>query len=193
MCLAVYGAAVLDKVISKSVLHHPLLSRAWLEPSTLIVRWGPCRLATFYSRSRKGRWCKGETSGHYINVLSVHPDCDRDSLVYLSSPIGPACHTARCPAHCCLGMLHLMKLACIAAAQTKAGSGLDCLPRYCSICVGAAQGHTMHTAPMLGTAEKEAEEEHAQWYLIWEAWRSGAPRCAGGAAARFGGSAEGGR
>ena len=36
---------------------------------------------------------KGETSGHYINVASVFPDCDRDSLVYLGDPIGPACHT----------------------------------------------------------------------------------------------------
>jgi phosphoribosyl-ATP pyrophosphohydrolase/phosphoribosyl-AMP cyclohydrolase len=52
-----------------------------------------CRLATFYSRSRKERWCKGETSGHYIKVMDVYLDCDRDSLVYLSSPIGPACHT----------------------------------------------------------------------------------------------------
>jgi len=50
-------------------------------------------LATFYSRSRKGRWCKGETSGHYIKVLDVYMDCDRDSIVYLSEPIGPACHT----------------------------------------------------------------------------------------------------
>jgi len=50
-------------------------------------------LATFYSRSRRGRWCKGETSGAYIRVLSVHADCDRDSLVYLGDPIGPACHT----------------------------------------------------------------------------------------------------
>ncbi|KAL4445784.1 hypothetical protein ABPG77_008983 [Micractinium sp. CCAP 211/92] len=50
-------------------------------------------LATFYSRSRKGRWCKGETSGHYIKVVSVFLDCDRDSLIYLSEPIGPACHT----------------------------------------------------------------------------------------------------
>ncbi len=30
----------------------------------------PCSLATFYSRSRKGRWCKGETSGHYIKASS---------------------------------------------------------------------------------------------------------------------------
>lgn len=50
-------------------------------------------LATFYSRSRSGRWCKGETSGNFIRVLSVHPDCDRDSIIYLSEPMGPSCHT----------------------------------------------------------------------------------------------------
>ena len=36
---------------------------------------------------------QGETSGHYIHVSTVFPDCDRDSLVYLGDPIGPACHT----------------------------------------------------------------------------------------------------
>lgn len=51
------------------------------------------RLATFYSRSRKGRWCKGESSGHFIKVLRVFTDCDNDSIIYLSDPIGPACHT----------------------------------------------------------------------------------------------------
>ncbi|CAL8470789.1 g10331 [Coccomyxa elongata] len=51
------------------------------------------RMATFYSRSRAGRWCKGETSGHFIHVTSVHPDCDRDSIIYMGNPIGPACHT----------------------------------------------------------------------------------------------------
>lgn len=50
-------------------------------------------LATFYSRSRAGRWCKGETSGSYLTVASVHADCDGDSLVYLAMPAGPACHT----------------------------------------------------------------------------------------------------
>lgn len=48
---------------------------------------------TFYSRSRKGLWCKGETSGNYLMVKGVYCDCDRDSLVYLCKPIGPACHT----------------------------------------------------------------------------------------------------
>jgi len=50
-------------------------------------------LATFYSRSRKERWCKGETSGHFIKVQQVFADCDKDSIIYLGDPIGPACHT----------------------------------------------------------------------------------------------------
>lgn len=50
-------------------------------------------LGTFYSRSRRGRWCKGETSGHYLTVKSVYMDCDKDSIIYLCEPIGPACHT----------------------------------------------------------------------------------------------------
>ncbi|CAG9460077.1 unnamed protein product [Pedinophyceae sp. YPF-701] len=51
------------------------------------------KLATFWSRSRQERWCKGETSNNYLVVHGVHYDCDRDSLVYLSEPMGPACHT----------------------------------------------------------------------------------------------------
>lgn len=47
----------------------------------------------FMTRSRGGRWCKGETSGNFIKVLRVFADCDRDSLIYLSDPVGPACHT----------------------------------------------------------------------------------------------------
>lgn len=50
-------------------------------------------LATFFSRSRKGRWCKGETSGHFIHVQGIYLDCDKDSIIYLSDPIGPSCHT----------------------------------------------------------------------------------------------------
>eukprot|EP00210_Caulerpa_lentillifera_P006617 g6322.t1 len=51
------------------------------------------KLATFYSRSREARWCKGETSGNFINVLGVYLDCDRDSIIYIGDPVGPACHT----------------------------------------------------------------------------------------------------
>lgn len=47
----------------------------------------------FWSRSRKGRWKKGETSGHTLKVHEVHIDCDHDALLYLVEPHGPTCHT----------------------------------------------------------------------------------------------------
>jgi len=48
--------------------------------------------ATFFSRSRGGRWRKGETSGNRQIVVSITPDCDGDALVLAVRPIGPACH-----------------------------------------------------------------------------------------------------
>lgn len=51
-----------------------------------------CGKATFYSRSRKGLWTKGETSGNFIEVVKILPDCDKDTLLILGRPAGPACH-----------------------------------------------------------------------------------------------------
>lgn len=48
--------------------------------------------ATFFSRSRGGRWRKGETSGHRIKVQSISLDCDGDTLLLRAEPHGPACH-----------------------------------------------------------------------------------------------------
>jgi phosphoribosyl-ATP pyrophosphohydrolase/phosphoribosyl-AMP cyclohydrolase len=52
----------------------------------------------FHSRSRGGRWLKGETSGHYLEVVHVSTDCDADALLVLADPVGPTCHkgTASC-------------------------------------------------------------------------------------------------
>jgi phosphoribosyl-ATP pyrophosphohydrolase/phosphoribosyl-AMP cyclohydrolase len=50
-------------------------------------------LATFYSRSRKKLWVKGETSNHRLRVTSVIADCDGDTLLLLVDPEGPTCHT----------------------------------------------------------------------------------------------------
>ena len=50
-------------------------------------------LTCFYSRSRQQLWLKGETSGNYQHVVSVTADCDRDALVVMVEPDGPACHT----------------------------------------------------------------------------------------------------
>lgn len=52
----------------------------------------------FYSRSRQKLWLKGETSGHFLDVISVTTDCDSDTLLILAEPHGPVCHrgTATC-------------------------------------------------------------------------------------------------
>ena len=47
---------------------------------------------TFYSRTRQTLWTKGETSGHYLEVVSSHVDCDADTLLLRVVPHGPTCH-----------------------------------------------------------------------------------------------------
>lgn len=49
-------------------------------------------LVTFYSRSRKKIWTKGETSGNYLNVREISIDCDNDTLLIKAVPTGPVCH-----------------------------------------------------------------------------------------------------
>lgn len=48
---------------------------------------------TFYSRTRKTLWTKGETSGHFLNLVSMAVDCDNDTLLVQVNPVGPVCHT----------------------------------------------------------------------------------------------------
>ena len=49
--------------------------------------------ATFWSRSRQKLWIKGETSGNYQYIKDIKIDCDKDTLLLLVDPAGPACHT----------------------------------------------------------------------------------------------------
>jgi phosphoribosyl-ATP pyrophosphohydrolase/phosphoribosyl-AMP cyclohydrolase len=48
---------------------------------------------TFFSRSKKRLWTKGEESGHFLLVKEVLPDCDNDTLLIKAQPLGPTCHT----------------------------------------------------------------------------------------------------
>ena len=50
------------------------------------------RHVTFYSRTKQRLWTKGESSGHFLNVVSITPDCDNDTLLVLAEPQGPTCH-----------------------------------------------------------------------------------------------------
>ena len=49
-------------------------------------------LVTFYSRSRKTLWTKGETSGNTLSLVSIDVDCDNDTLLIKARPAGPTCH-----------------------------------------------------------------------------------------------------
>lgn len=57
-------------------------------------------LVTFFSRTRNELWTKGETSGNYLKVSSITPDCDNDTLLIKAIPTGSVCHTG---AQTCFG------------------------------------------------------------------------------------------
>lgn len=50
-------------------------------------------LVTFYSRSKKRLWTKGEESGHHLQLKQILLDCDNDTLLIKAVPKGPVCHT----------------------------------------------------------------------------------------------------
>ena len=47
---------------------------------------------TFYSRTRQSLWTKGETSGNFLHVEDIRPDCDSDTILIKARPSGPVCH-----------------------------------------------------------------------------------------------------
>lgn len=51
------------------------------------------RRVTFWSRSRNCLWTKGETSGHFLELVDIKADCDNDTLLVRVVPHGPVCHT----------------------------------------------------------------------------------------------------
>jgi phosphoribosyl-ATP pyrophosphohydrolase/phosphoribosyl-AMP cyclohydrolase len=53
------------------------------------------RRVTFFSRSKQRLWTKGESSGHFLDLVSIETDCDRDSLLVRARPNGPTCHLDR--------------------------------------------------------------------------------------------------
>ncbi len=52
-------------------------------------------MVTFYSRTRRQIWTKGETSRNYLRVKDIMPDCDGDTLLVKALPDGPVCHTGQ--------------------------------------------------------------------------------------------------
>jgi phosphoribosyl-AMP cyclohydrolase len=69
-----------------------VLMLAWMDREAL-RRTVDTRRATYWSRSRRTYWVKGETSGNTQHVRQVRLDCDGDTVLLVVDQTGPACHT----------------------------------------------------------------------------------------------------
>jgi phosphoribosyl-AMP cyclohydrolase len=69
-----------------------VLMVGWMDDEAL-ERTLTSRRTTFWSRSRREYWVKGETSGNRQSVREVRLDCDGDTLLVKVEQLGPACHT----------------------------------------------------------------------------------------------------
>lgn len=69
-----------------------VLMQGWMNREAL-VKTKAEGTVTFYSRSKKRLWTKGETSGNFMQVKEILADCDRDCLLIKVIPSGPVCHT----------------------------------------------------------------------------------------------------
>jgi phosphoribosyl-AMP cyclohydrolase / phosphoribosyl-ATP pyrophosphohydrolase len=79
--------AVIQDTRSHQVLMVGFMNREALEKTLTDKK------VTFWSRTKKRLWQKGETSGNFLEFVSLQTDCDNDSLLIKAIPHGPVCHT----------------------------------------------------------------------------------------------------
>lgn len=89
-----YDANGLIPAIAQDALSGDILMMAWMNAESVAKTLETGRV-TYWSRSRKSLWVKGETSGHVQRLREMRVDCDRDALLVLVEQEGPACHTNR--------------------------------------------------------------------------------------------------
>lgn len=78
--------AIVQHAVSGEVLMHGYMNQEALAKTLEIGK------VTFWSRTKQRLWTKGESSEHFLNVVSITPDCDNDTLLVLVNPVGPTCH-----------------------------------------------------------------------------------------------------
>lgn len=87
-----FNAEGLVPVITQSAATGEVLMLAWMNRQTLEETLSSGRV-TYWSRSRKAVWRKGETSGHVQMLKEAYVDCDGDTILIKVEQTGPACHT----------------------------------------------------------------------------------------------------
>lgn len=78
--------AIIQDSVTKNVLMLGFMNEEAFKKTIATKR------VTFYSRTRNCIWTKGETSGNYLELVSMKPDCDNDTLLVRAIPHGPTCH-----------------------------------------------------------------------------------------------------
>ena len=89
-----YDAAGLIPCIAQEAEGGAVLMMAWMNAEAVARTLATGRV-TYWSRSRRAFWVKGETSGHVQELVELRVDCDRDCLLAVVRQTGPACHTGR--------------------------------------------------------------------------------------------------
>ncbi len=78
--------AIIQDAKTKNVLMLGYMNKASLDKTQQTGK------VTFFSRSKNCLWTKGEKSGNFLKLISLHEDCDNDTLLIRVNPIGPTCH-----------------------------------------------------------------------------------------------------
>lgn len=78
--------AIVQDAVTKNVLMLGFMNEEAYERTVQTGR------VTFWSRSRQTLWTKGETSGNFLELVSIAVDCDNDTLLVKAHPMGPTCH-----------------------------------------------------------------------------------------------------
>jgi phosphoribosyl-AMP cyclohydrolase len=86
------AAGELIAAIAQDAENREVLMMAWMNKEAL-EKTIETKQGTYWSRSRNSLWIKGETSGHFQEVLSLSYDCDSDCILLQVKQIGAACHT----------------------------------------------------------------------------------------------------
>lgn len=131
-------AAVVQDIATRQVLMLAYMDRAALVET---IESGQ---ATFYSRSRGGRWRKGETSGSRLNVVALTADCDGDAVLVEVEPNGPACH--------------LQTVSCFGATEAPGVGRLGALERTIAQ-RATAPATASYTARLLAEGAKRAAQK----------------------------------
>jgi phosphoribosyl-AMP cyclohydrolase len=87
-----FSAGELIAAIAQDADSKEVLMMAWMNEESL-TKTIETKRATYWSRSRNELWVKGETSGHYQDLVSLSYDCDSDCLLLIVKQTGAACHT----------------------------------------------------------------------------------------------------